>query len=282
MRAPLVVLVWWVGSCRGETAPSCNPSLCYNGFVVNNDRCPYLLGRGFGPLPYHKLCTEWTVLNQSIKSIDSIPERHIQAINFVLSSMSSCDDIDVKEGVLSNRVAIALFRCFQLMYSENSDDDTESWYIMNQMMDPGGTDCAIDIAVCTRDVPPYLDAVMEMKWNRERDKFPAGQAAACAALFSKSLPEYTSWMPVFAMSKSHCEFGVAFAGVGRRWAYTEIDDVAITVSPKNSESIIQMYKIVQFLIRACKYHRNCPMSLLIRRDLSAAEFFAVSHQLKES
>jgi hypothetical protein len=76
-----------ISSCYSlvDALSSFSPSLCYNVFAVDDVRCPFLLGKGFGPMPYKYLWHEWTKLEQEITSINYIAEENIDAIISLLS-----------------------------------------------------------------------------------------------------------------------------------------------------------------------------------------------------
>ncbi len=91
--AYVLTLILISSSCSPvDTLPSFSPSLCCSGFVVNDARRPYLLGKGFGPMPYKHLCDLWTTVNQEIASIDCIDKEHIDEIKSLMSGMADCDE----------------------------------------------------------------------------------------------------------------------------------------------------------------------------------------------
>ena len=80
---------------------SCSPPLCYDGFVANDERCPHVLGRGFGPKPYKHLCDVWTTVKQELNVLDSVPKEHIDCVKILLSDLACCDETKHREGVPS-------------------------------------------------------------------------------------------------------------------------------------------------------------------------------------
>ena len=101
-----------------------------------------------------------------------------------------------------------------------------------------------------------ISPAMEVKWSREKDKFPESQATAYAHLFLMSGCIYASWLPVFVLSKGHFQCGIEFGAIGNRWAYTEIADYSSDVSPENDDDIIHMLRLAQFFVRAANFHRT--------------------------
>ena len=223
--------------------PSFSPSMYYNGFVSNDARCPYLLGKGVGPKPYHHLYATWTALQQEISSIDSIPKEEVCRVRSMLSDIAECEENEMNEGELSGKIAKAL----QALLQDNVR-------VVHQFKVPG-TAFTIDVAIC-RTTGDAVDAALEVKWSREKDKFPESQASAYAYSVSTSRTDYISWLPVFVLSQNHYQIGVAFGSIANRWAYSEIFSCSRQFSPDNNEDVAHILRLTRFVVEAADYHRT--------------------------
>ena len=144
---------------------SCSPPLCYDGFVANDERCPHVLGRGFGPKPYKHLCDVWTTVKQELNVLDSVPKEHIDCVKILLSDLACCDETKHREGVLSGLIANSFQDLTPIM---DKDIDCRDLRISNQLMVPDGSSCAVDIGIRHRNQPSHISSDGSQVESRER------------------------------------------------------------------------------------------------------------------
>ena len=230
-----------------------SPSLCYDGFVANDSRCPYLLGKGFGPKPYKHLHNVWASIKQEISTIKSIDPQCAQLMRSMLSEMSACDETKVQESVLSNHIASSFQALMPMM---DTSVESKSVRISHQTTVPDGSARAIDITIkdSTQD-RLSVHALLEIKWSRLKNKFPESQASYYACLFTSCGANRARWLPVLVLSKTHYQIGVAFDGIDSRWAYAEIASISRTFTPENDDDVIHMLRFAQFFVKAAIYHQ---------------------------
>jgi hypothetical protein len=67
-------------------------------------------------------------------------------------------------------------------------------------------------------------------------------------------------MPVFVISRTHLQFGVAFEAIEDRWAYSEICEYSVEqsgmFSSKNDDHVLQLLHFCNFSLSAAQYHHS--------------------------
>ena len=233
-----------------------SPSQANRGFVDDQD-CPTLLGKGFGPHCYRALFEMWTTMSSKV---DFSSEQQ-EGVRLLLSRMSNCDGREVNEAVLSGIVAST----YQILLHRFSESENTTLCCEHQLCVPSAPQAtsSVDIAFTNSLDVDYkqnllLHSILEVEWDFFDNRFPEIQGTASARLFFEagSLPR--CWVPIFVLSKTHFRFGVAFQLRAARWAYSEIHDFrkGVSFSPGESADVLALCRFSLFMVKSAAYHQS--------------------------
>jgi hypothetical protein len=227
------------------------PSFCH-GFS-GDERCPILLGKGFGPKAYHELFGIWTNISQ--EDVSSFDERQKAVVKKLLQQMLLCNHSNgSNEGLLSGTIAS------EILYLLPHFNDDQELKILHQLYAATGAS-SCDIAITSSNERGRLaHSLLEVIWLDSRHQFPEAQACAFADLYFKDLPKSDKWVPTFAMSKNHFRCGISFFGFeGDRWIYSDIfvySKDALSFLPTDDGDIVMMLKFLKFFFQAGAFHKS--------------------------
>jgi hypothetical protein len=227
-----------------------SPSVCYEGFI-DEDWCPVLLGKGFGPKPYKDLVDIWTkIASNESKCYDS----QKPAVTNLLMEMQACKSSNVYEGVLSGTISGLLGSLLPLFGAERSLRAVHQTYV------PCKSAASVDISLMNFSHEITIHALIEVKWEKLDNRFPEAQACAYAEMFFHAgNPRKRTWAPIFVLTKTHFRFGVAFLAFGVRWCYSEIFDYSTSraeFSPQDPDDVLSIARLLDFLVQSAEYHKT--------------------------
>ena len=222
---------------------SFSPSQAGKGFSPDDPRCPLLLGNGIGPKIYQIMYEKWN----EIQTKDTAWfERHATGLTAEVTKMmariQACDINKHDEGVLSSHVSIALQRVVPII----SKATGRNWNVVHQFFVQDKSRFRVDVAIVDSD-RDTINSLLEVMWSCS--DFPESEATAYARCFACDKVNPHDWLPVFALSKNNLQFGVAFDGIGGRWAYSEIFKKSWA-----DESVLLLMKFAFFLVRSAETH----------------------------
>ena len=226
------------------------PSLCNQGFIVDDPRSPVSLGKGFGPKFYQELFAEWDSTCDA--TYDAAVHEHVRNL---ISRMIECDEAQLYEGVFSGIISSKLQQMVPLL------TDDASLCVVHQTFVPDGTNASADIALLdmSKGIPLVL-SLLETKWRFSHNEFPESQACALASCFHSANATSGSFTPVFVLSKTHYLCGVAYRSFQGRWCYSEICEFVkgrgLPFLEDNDEDVRQLSRFITFFFRAAIFSRD--------------------------
>ena len=243
---------------KGKDGPRkmVSPSDANKGFV-DDQACPTLLGKGFGPHYYRALFEIWN----NISTKEDFSSEQEDGVRLLLSRMSNCDGREVNEAVLSGIVAST----YQILLHRFGEAESTKVCCEHQLCVPSAPQAtsSVDIAFTNSldayyKQKPLLHSILEVEWDFFENRFPEIQGTASARLFFEagSLPR--CWVPIFVLSKTHFRFGVAFQLHDARWAYSEIHDFrkGVYFSPGESADVLALCRFSLFMVKSAAYHQS--------------------------
>jgi len=228
------------------------PTLCSLGFVVDDPRCPYVLGNGIGPKPYQHLHRFWSETQKYDSTwFETNASGASQIVKKLYARMQACNGEKHHEGVLSTLISTALQELMPIF----GKAIRHVFHAVHQVFVHNKSSAHVDVGIldCTND-RCTIHALLEVKWAREDNTFPEAEAAAYSSLFfenNKINPHW--WIPIFVLSKTHFKIGVAFNGIGQRWAYSEIFEK--TGLSDNPFDHLQLLQFTYFMMHSANVHR---------------------------
>uniref|UniRef100_A0A7S0MEU0 Uncharacterized protein n=1 Tax=Cryptomonas curvata TaxID=233186 RepID=A0A7S0MEU0_9CRYP len=232
------------------TSQTYAPPSARNEGYFDNQHCPVMLGKGFGPPAYKDLCDKWKNISSELR----FSEQERTNVKRLISRMSSFDKCYSCEEVLSGIISTScqlIFRKYgeeSLMFEHqlSSTQKDEQWFI--------------DIAITNGGDPNNfhcntIHTLGEVKWEFSMDEFPEMKATAVAALMWKSGTIHLPWVPVFVLSQSHFSFGLAFNFYDVRWSYSEICEYheRSRFSIKSENDVMMLCRFSRFMHAAALY-----------------------------
>jgi hypothetical protein len=194
------------------------PSLCNKGFIVDDEASPLLFGTGFGSKMYGELFDMWAKI--SVMTGDDFSKQEVDCSQKLISRLQKCASSDLHEGVLSGLVCCILQDLCRLM---EAADGKHHHCVSHQTYIPGAGAASADVTITDMDTDvTSVLSLLAIKWDYSVDFFPESQACAYAAMFRFASAIPGSCLPVFVLTKSHYQFGVASPLIGGRWCYSEI------------------------------------------------------------
>ena len=172
----------------------------------------------------------------------------------MMHGITACSETQVNEGVLSEQIATSLQAMTPLL---DEGIESKSLSVIHQLTVPDKSWSVHDVAI-KHTKQRTVDAALEVKWRREEDKFPESQVSSYAHLLCKSGANHRQWLPVFVLSKTHYQLGVAFGAIGNRWAYSEIYNFSRIFSPDYADDILHILRFARTFLRAAVYHHTYP------------------------
>lgn len=157
------------------------------------------------------MCTKWQELQSKGRSwLEEQATGTSARVQKMLARMRLCDSSKHDEGVFSSHLSIALQRIVSNMpVTENK------WHVVYQFFVHDKSGYHVDIAMVD-DEQETVHSLIEVK--RSQTEFPESEATAYAYNFKCDGVNPHKWLPVFAISANHLQFGVAFDGVGESTA----------------------------------------------------------------
>ena len=146
------------------------PSQNVRGFVVDDDSCSILFGKGFGPRPYQELFDKWAIEFSSLEF--TTEEMNLGQI--LQKRMHQCSSRNCYEGCLSGVVS-ALFQKLMTVFAE-ADPALKYLEVVHQTFVPQKTTTSsADIVVmdcCSSDERVTIHSIMEVNWEYDDSQFP--------------------------------------------------------------------------------------------------------------
>ena len=233
-----------------EATSSVSPSACSKGFFVYKTSCPYLLGKGMGPLPYKELYSLWEKIDRQVE----FDPKHCEFVKSLIQRIRLITRETVVEGVLSCIVARSM--------SHIVANSCKSLEVLHQLYVPDKSSFRIDIALLDSiEDTTCAHSLMEIKCEYDSNEFPEIKVTACANWLSLNGAIKCPWIPVFVLSRNHLRIGVAFNGVCLRWAYSEIYSY-VGERAFDSDNLLLLLRFTKFICEAAEYHRQCLHSIL--------------------
>ena len=215
------------------------------GFFVHKKSCPYLLGKGMGPLPYNELYYLWARIEQQV----DFDPKHCELVMSLIRRMQLITRETMVEGVLSCIVARSM--------SHIVANSSKSLEVLHQLSVPDKSSCCIDIALLDsiKDTT-CAHSLLEIKWEYDLNEFPEIEVTACANWLRLCGAIRCAWIPVFVLSRNHLRVGVAFNGVCLRWAYSEIYSY-VGERAFDSDNVLLLLRFTKFICEAAEFHQKC-------------------------
>ena len=206
------------------------PSQNLHGFVVDDDSCSILFGKGFGPKPYQELFDHWT---KDFSQLTFTSEE--RQLGELLQKRMHSRSSRTYEGCLSGVVS-AIFQKLMTKFASNCCALT-NLEVVHQTYVPLKTSSSADITImdcCSSDENVTIHSIMEVTWEIDDSQFPESQACAYASWFNSVGSYNHTWLPTFVLTKTHYQIGVAIKSIQNHWGFSEIamyskDDVPFRV-----------------------------------------------------
>ena len=225
---------------------SVSPSACNKGFLENSGSCPLMLGKGLGPVPYNTLFSLWKEIEQ--QGLTDFDLEHQRLVNSLIRRIQPITNDDMVEGVLSFTISRSL--------SQIAAKLGASFDVIHQLYVPDQSSCRVDVALIdpVKDTI-YSHSLLKIKWKHDLNEFPEIEVTACAGSLRGKCAIHCQWIPVFVLSRNHFRAGVAFDGVGSRWAYSEIASLTRTQVFQYDDGLL-LLQFTKFLCEAAEIHRK--------------------------
>ena len=229
----------------------------FRGFNVHDKRCPLLLGKGLGPLCYQYLYDLWKQLET--KDLAWFQSNYLgsrESTELLLNRMGKIKPNQVHEGLLSTMISITYQKLIPLF----AETGSEPFDYAHQVYAPSKSSSHVDFAAINAHGDSLtVHSLLEIKWSNVEKEFPESEVTACGSLFRSTGASHQPWIPVFVLSKSHLQIGVAFAFVGGRWAYSEIFklDKVVDFSCRDEGDVLHNLRFALFFYQSAEYHRSC-------------------------
>jgi hypothetical protein len=232
------------------------PSKCAEGYMVESDFAPWLLGKGFGPKPYQELFDIWTA-KISTKSLASYDQKQVQLVQELVQCLRTCEQ-KYREEYFSCMVA-PIFQRLAFSFCD-LDRDWDWMDVVHQTCAHNSTISGADIAVLRRvmgeSVMMQVHALLEIKWGFQPDRFPEAQACAYAMSFQDAKSCTHWWLPTFVLTKNSFQIGVSFNAMAGRWAFSEIVSYN-KVTFFDDSDVIHLLHFAEFLFLSANVHHSC-------------------------
>jgi hypothetical protein len=223
------------------------------GFCVDDESCPLLLGNGFGPPVYRELYEIWNdVSKRDMQWFNQNCSAAVPIVHSLVKRLHPLKAQEMHEGALSSIISNTLQKLTPFLNPPSS----LSLAAVHQVYVPDKTGVRADIAILdTEHDGISVHSLLEIKWVKEDAKFPEIEAASCSSRFFSAGASKLTWMPIFVISRTHFQIGVAFDGIQDRWAYSEIFEYKKDLSFDEND-VLHLLRFLQYLLISAEHHRS--------------------------